>query len=312
MAHFQKSKEDMMSRSENHYFAVIQALFVTILWSSSWVFIKIGLKGSIPAVTFAGLRYTMAFICLAPFVLLKTENFELVKKSIASEWRRLVLLGIVFYALTQGAQFISLSLLPAASLSLFLNLTPAAVAVLGGFWIKEYLTASQWGGIILSVLGVLIYFLPLDMTLNQLPGIAAAAVCLLANSASSLMGRKVNQTGLQPLIITFVSMGTGAVILLAAGIIFQGTGGLSGLQWLMILWLAVVNTAFAFWLWNHTLRTLTAVESSILNSTMLPQIAILAWVLLDEPLNAKQIWGLAFVSLGALIVQLRKRRTLKR
>jgi hypothetical protein len=34
--------------------------------------------------------------------------------------------------------------------------------------------------------------------------------------------------------------------------------------------------------WNKSLQTLTAVESSIINSTMLPQIAILAWLLLGE------------------------------
>ena len=35
--------------------AVLQALFVTFLWSTSWVFIKFGLV-DIPALTFAGLR----------------------------------------------------------------------------------------------------------------------------------------------------------------------------------------------------------------------------------------------------------------
>ena len=45
---------------------------------------------------------------------------------------------------------------------------------------------------------------------------------------------------------------------------------------------AVVNTAFAFTVWNHTLRTLTAVESSVMNNTMLIQVAVLAWLILDE------------------------------
>jgi drug/metabolite transporter (DMT)-like permease len=62
-------------------------------------------------------------------------------------------------------------------------------------------------------------------------------------------------------------------------------------SWLLIAWLAVVNTAFAFTLWNHTLRTLSAVESSIINNLMLPQIAILAFVFLGETLNGKEILG---------------------
>lgn len=39
---------------------VCQALFVTFLWLLSWVLIKIGLH-DVPALTFAGLRDTLAF-----------------------------------------------------------------------------------------------------------------------------------------------------------------------------------------------------------------------------------------------------------
>ncbi len=72
---------------------------------------------------------------------------------------------------------------------------------------------------------------------------------------------------------------------------------------MIIAWLAIVNTAFAFTLWNKSLQTLTAVESSIINSTMLPQIAILAWLFLGENLNLRQILGLGLVTLGIVIVQ---------
>jgi len=36
--------------------AILLALLVTFIWSTSWVFIKIGLR-EMPAITFAGLRY---------------------------------------------------------------------------------------------------------------------------------------------------------------------------------------------------------------------------------------------------------------
>jgi drug/metabolite transporter (DMT)-like permease len=92
--------------------------------------------------------------------------------------------------------------------------------------------------------------------------------------------------------------------MLAIGLATQGVGSLTIQQWAIIGWLAVVNTAFAFTLWNKSLQTLTAVESSIINSTMLPQIAILAWVFLDEPLGGRQVAGLALVASGTLVVQL--------
>ncbi len=62
--------------------------------------------------------------------------------------------------------------------------------------------------------------------------------------------------------------------------------------WAIIIWLAVINTAFAFTLWNHTLRTLTAVELSVINGLMMPQIALLAFVFLGEPLSTKEVLGL--------------------
>lgn len=68
-------------------------------------------------------------------------------------------------------------------------------------------------------------------------------------------------------------MGIGEGVLLATGVATQGFGQLDLLQWLIIGRLAIVNTAFAFTLWNYTLRTLTAVESSIIHGAMLPQIA---------------------------------------
>jgi drug/metabolite transporter (DMT)-like permease len=102
-------------------------------------------------------------------------------------------------------------------------------------------------------------------------------------------------------------MGIGSFLLLMLGGLTQGFGKLDWQSWLLIAWLAVVNTAFAFTLWNHTLRTLSAVESSIINSLMMPQIAILAYLFLGETLNIREILGLLLVGLGVVVVQLRKR-----
>jgi drug/metabolite transporter (DMT)-like permease len=92
-----------------------------------------------------------------------------------------------------------------------------------------------------------------------------------------------------------------------SGILTQGLPHLSPLNWGIVAWLAVVNTAFAFTLWNHTLRTLPAMESSIINNTMLIQIALLAWIFLGERLNGQEIAGMLVVALGVMVVQLGRR-----
>jgi drug/metabolite transporter (DMT)-like permease len=298
-------------RPSQQAIAVLQAMFVTVLWASSWVLIKLGLRASLPALTFAGLRYMLAFVCLLPFVLLNPVYRTALQSLTRRDWGRLALLGFMFYTFTQGSQFLSLAYLPAAMVSLLLNLTPLAVGLFGIIFLREHPSRGQWIGIALTIFGVAVYFLPVEMQFTQFVGLLIALGGVLSNAASSLLGRQVNRLATtSPLIITFVSMGIGSIVLLALGITIQGLGNIDLQSWLLIAWLAIVNTAFAFTLWNHTLRTLSAVESSILNSLMMPQIAILAFVFLGETLNGKEITGLVLVGLGVMIVQLRKRSPL--
>jgi len=296
-----------MSTPSSRITAILQAIFVTILWASSWVLIKLGLRNSIPAITFAGLRYGLAWLCLTPFILFKREGRFALKQLSRTDWLRLGTLGLVFYTLTQGSQFLGLAYLPAAMLSLLLNLTPVVVGVTGIFLLSERPTTFQWFGIGLATVGVGFYFLPTSLPHTQVIGMIVALVGVLANAGSSLLGREINRTGmLSPLLVTFVSMGIGSFLLLVIGTITQGFGSMTWRDWAIIIWLAVVNTAFAFTLWNQTLRTLTAVESSVINSLMMPQIAILAFVFLDERLSTKEVLGLILVGIGVLIVQLKR------
>jgi drug/metabolite transporter (DMT)-like permease len=89
-----------MINQRSHTSAVLKALFVVFLWATSWIFIKIGLQ-DIPALTFAGLRYTLAFICLVPMVIL-TQGTKSGLSISKRDWSRLLVLGILLYSVTQG------------------------------------------------------------------------------------------------------------------------------------------------------------------------------------------------------------------
>lgn len=200
--------------------AVLEALFVTFLWSTSYVLMKLGLK-DIPPLTFAGLRYSLAFLCLLPLVLRPATRQALPSMS-RTAWLGLIGLG------------------------------------------------------------------------------------MLAAASSAILGRRINRAGdIQPLIVTTVSMGVGSLVLLVIGLTFQGLPRLTLVHWALIGWLAVVNTAVAFTLWNHSLRTLSAIQSSLINNTMLAQIAILAWLFLGEPLTGQKITAMVLAGVGALLAQLR-------
>jgi drug/metabolite transporter (DMT)-like permease len=226
----------------------------------------------------------------------------------ARAWLRLILLGLLFYAVTQGAQFLSLYYLPAVTVSLVLSFTTVLVALLSIFLLAERPTPVQWAGTVMYLAGVWVYFTPVSFPRGEVIGMIVAGIGLLANALSAILGRQVNRSGdLEPLAVTVVSMGVGAVVLLAGGIAVQGLPPLTLTHWAIILWLAVVNSAFAFALWNRTLRTLSATESSIINNTMLFQIAVLAWLFLGEGLTWRQIGGMVLAVLGTLAVQVRSR-----
>ena len=291
-----------------HTKAILLAIFITFLWSTSWILIKFGLRNELPALSFAGLRYFTAFLVLIVFVFANPKERANLKNLNRTDWGWLGLLGLIVITLTQGAQFVSLSYLPAAMVSLILNTTSMFVGLAGIYFLKESPSRLQWFGIMLTLIGVGVYFLPLSITGVLGFGLLAAVLTMLGNTASSLLGRKVNlQSHLSPLTVTFVSMGIGSTVLLIIGIVTQGIGNPSLSDWGIILWLAIVNTAFAFTVWNHTMQTLTAVESSIINSLMMPQIAIMAWLFLGETITTKEIVGLILVGVGVLVVQLRKR-----
>ncbi len=286
--------------------AVAQALFVTFLWSTSWVLIKIGLE-EMPPILFAGLRYGLATLVLLPWVVFSPARRARVAALGRSEWRTLCGLGIVLYALTQGAQFVALAAIPAATLSLVLSCTPVVVAVLSVPLLGERPTRLQVVGALLLLVGAALFLQEESPALEaRTLGLVAAAVGLAANAGASFLGRHVNRSRPDVFVVTTLSMAVGSGLLLGAGLVLEGPPRLEARSWAIIAWLAVVNTAFAFTLWNRTLRQLSATESSVVNNTMLIQIAVLAWIFLGETITPVQVVGLATAAAGVLLVQLRR------
>jgi drug/metabolite transporter (DMT)-like permease len=179
------------------------------------------------------------------------------------------------------------------------------VTLLGISLLAELPTLVQWGGVGLSLAGAVIYFYPAALPSDQIFGLSVVLVGVLANAGSAVLGRHVNRAGhLSPLLVTLVSMSIGSIALLITGITLQGLPTLSLANWAIIAWLAVVNTAFAFTLWNLTLRTLSAMESSLINGAMLLQIPVLAWLFLGEAITWREGIGLALAGVGIVLVQL--------
>ena len=279
--------------------AILQALFVTMLWSSSIILIKKFLV-DVPPLAYTGIRYMLAFLFLLPGLLKRRGE---VKRLTSFDWRYLVILGLVYYTITQGGQFLALVHLDAITMSLLLSFTGPLVAVLGLIFLKEPVSRLQWTGMAIFLAGVLIYFLPVTTIPKSVFGMGLALFTMIANSIAAVMGRGVNRDQrLDPMVVTGISMGIGAVVLLGGVIIFQGLPPLDLRVWLLLVLIAGLNTALAFWIWNRTLQSLTAMESSMINNSMLIQITLLAWIFLGESISLIGLVGLIIAVVGLFLV----------
>jgi len=111
--------------------------------------------------------------------------------------------------------------------------------------VSEKPTRLQWAGIALSIIARVVYFYPPHFRSADL-GMLVALICISAIFWRPSWGRQVNSSRLYPpLQLTLVSMGAGSMILLAR--VWPRRGYFDQREELdLLVWLAAVNTAFAF------------------------------------------------------------------
>lgn len=283
--------------------AIVQAIFVTSLWSSSFIIIKFGLE-EIPPLTFAALRYSFASVILLALIFGQNGMRAELKNRSRRWWMSLFFYGLVYIAITQGTQFLGLLYLPAITFSLILNMTPILVLVLAIPWIKEKPSSKESLLVLLGIAGVLLYFYPLDFVGVSIIGLVIAIISLLANTVSSIVGRAINRKrDAPPLVITGIMISFGSVFLLLASVMIEPLQPLSLTSWFYVFWLAGVNTALAFTLWSRSQRILRAIDMTLINSTMMPQIVILSIIFLGEFPELIDWIGLIILAFSVTAVQ---------
>ncbi len=294
--------------SREYLKSVLQALFVTVLWSSSWVIIKFELE-EIPPLYFAGFRYLVGAATLLLVLIASSEHRLTLKSQSKRSLGYLSIYGLVFITLTQGGMFLALSLLPAITTAFLLNLTPFIVIVFSIFFLREVPSRFELLLFLIVFIGILIYFFPLQFDIAHLAGLMIGFGVVVVNSLSSIIGRAINrESNISPLVVTGVSMTIGTLFLLIGALIVEPFPTISLSSLIAILWLGVVNTAFAFTLWNNAMRKIRAMEMSVINGVMFPQIILLSIFFLAEMPSMKEWVGLLIMVSTAFILQLSQAR----
>jgi drug/metabolite transporter (DMT)-like permease len=280
--------------------AILEAMLVTFLWSSSYILTKFGLI-DIEPLTLVGLRYLIASLVLLSIAINRGEHLKITGDS----WWKIAVLGFLGYTVAQGLQCVGLSYLPAVTVSMILNFTPLTVLILNASFTGEYPNRVQIFGMMLVFLGAVLFFgdRPFDYTvigvlITFVSGLGWAGYMV----ASKILFREKK---ISPLGNTAFAMVFGTAFLSFSAYLFEGFSPIPVTGWVIIIWLGVVNTAIAFLIWNHALETLNVFELSILQNTMLIQITILSIIFLDEKLPIVKYIYMALVFIGVYIVQIR-------
>ncbi len=280
--------------------ALTEAVVANLIWASSFVLIKQGLEYAGP-LTLAGLRYFLAFLLLVP---LMAQRGSFKASYSPALWLRLFLLGLSAYTVGNGAMFWALKTLPATTGSFTMSLMPILVVGLSIVWLREIPTGLQLLGMLIGIGGSLFFFSPGGQTADP-GGLLMALVALLGFTVFGVLGREVardHQMGVLAMTALPLALGGGLLLLIALWV--EGVPRMPLTAWGIVLWLAVVNTAFAYVVYNHSLQELTALEMTVLLNLSPFATALMAWWLLGETLTAIQLVSMVVVIAGVMMVQL--------
>jgi len=282
--------------------AVGLAVVATLLWASSFIYIKIGLE-ELPPLTFAALRYLIGAIALLVYRLVRYGSMPPQVERSSAKW--MVALGLVLYTFVPAVMFLGLDEVDTVTFNfVFQAGIPLVLALTAGLFVKEPTSGWEWVGVGVVVAGMYVFF-PAVPAGNEALGITLAALAACGIGASNLLQRKILRDGkTAALDATLIPMALGSLVLLAIAVAVEPWPTFTPQTVLLLLILGVVNTAFAFTIWHHAMRTLNALHAGVIASAQIIEVGIFAWLILDEELTADRIIGSLVVLGGILIVHI--------
>lgn len=273
------------------------AAFV-LLWSAGFTFVSLGLEDSEP-LTFLALRYVAVVALLVPVFALVRPPLP----STRSEWRALVLTGLILQALYFALLYGAIALdAPAGTAALIVSLQPILVALAAPRFAGEHVDARRWLGLALGLAGAAEVIIA-RQGVEAIP--AGALICTLAALSALTVGTLYeNRFGAEqhPVTANLVQYTVALAIVAPAAALFEELH----VDWtanliVSLAYLVVANSLLAITLLLTMLRRGEASRVSALFFLTPPLAALIAWLILDEALPAAAWPGMVLAAVGVAL-----------
>lgn len=140
---------------------------------------------------------------------------------------------------------------------------------------------------------------------NLALGTIFALVSAVTYAGMIICGRFL-AAGYHPLQVTAVTFGAGTLVLLLVNLASDIVVVQTAQGWLLVLYLGLVPTALAYWLFQKGLRSVSATAASIVSMLDPLMAAVLAWALFGETLATSGIAGAVLLILSIFLLSAQK------
>lgn len=290
---------------------VLGAIYLSLaasIWGGMYVVSKYVLK-FIPPFTLVWLRYAIAFVLLYLILRLVQRRTGTCSRIDRKGWILLGWIGFIGYFVSISCQFIGTMLSDAHTGALITAATPAFIVIFARFVLKETLTVQKVVSLLIATLGVAIvvgwnpnlgtYFW------GSIILVVAAITWALLSVYVKLASYRYSSLTITTYAILFALVFTtpfmlGEIqnnnILLNDSLIILG-----------VLYLGIISTAGAFFLWNKGMEMMDAGIGSLFFFFQPLVGSFLGWLLLNERLDLNFFIGGALILVGVLIVTIKKK-----
>jgi drug/metabolite transporter (DMT)-like permease len=273
---------------------------LVVIWSSTWVAIKIGLEDC-PPLLGAGIRFTAAGLVLLAFAAVRG-------RSLRTDVRLAAILALMPFAFAYGLVYWGEQHIPSGLAAVLFGVMPLYTAFLGSVLLPDQpLRARLVVGILVAIGGLALAFAESADSGHPELAIAGAAALAAAPLGASVGNISLKLRGGEVDAVSLNGWGMlgGGILLLAASGIGESWGEAAWTAESVgsIAYLAFIGSAVPFVALTVLLRHVTAQATSFLAMLLPFGALIFGATLYSEEITMRALGGAVLVAVGLLIAQ---------